>query len=478
MGRSRLPKKALAAAAAATVVASSGLVPLRSVADHLADGKRLGTVYTPVHTIGSYQQGGSHYKPLSGILPGFTVGQSGTGTMKTAMDAYETLIGDYIEAVGIGLPNQMGDPGTFPYLSGETRHIVFAAPLIPLSGGSINRLLANAYDGLIRATAQALMAAGLTNGRASIRVGWEFNSGATSFTGFQWSTGHTDPQTGNLNGLANVKLAQAHYETVFRSALAPDGVTTWQGYIEWNAGNADSSSASVSTAMPTHGDPSNSMFGWDIYSTQGGSYGKDNETATWAVQKTYYQSILNYCAANGYLMCHGEYGHTYKASSPYSINDELNWFRDFYQIMAANPTLVAYAMHYQQNQPYVAPGGTPVILDESHQIAYAGSQQGSRSTVKNTGPYAVGSSTIGSTGSAHTTASMGSLHNGDDTPSVWVFTNDANKGDARDSWMLWFGGSGGNGAAGLAGTPVAPPPPAVVPAVDLDTPTVLTLVWG
>lgn len=404
--------------------------------------------FTPYNRIGAQQPGGVQCKVLSGLVPGFTVGQQAHGQMKPTIDAYETLVGDHIEAIGVGLPTDLGDAsGILSALSGETRFIRFALPLVPMSNGSVNALInSTTYNSQITAMFTQMVAAGFGGLNVSCSV-WEYNSGTSngsnsSLASNRWSTGFIDPQTGVRNGITNVKAGCAKMESLARAA----GYT---GYFEWNGGNLDSSALPIATAMPTHatgGDKVKSLWGWDVYAAQGGSYTKNDVTSVWGAVNSLYDTYLVYCKANGYMMAHGEYGQIYKASSPYGINDTNQWYPLWYAKLAANAKWVAYAIHYQQNQPYT-PG---TVLDESHQIAFCGGRQGVPSTTVGTGNFAIGATMLFQNGSAHTAATMGTLHNVADT-GVWVLTNDPNKAKARDSWIATFGGVGGAAGKGAAG---------------------------
>lgn len=473
--------------AAATAAAKGAAAAATAAAILATSAFRYGATYTPVHTIGIYQPGGVQYKTLNGLLPGFTIGQQATGQMKPAIDAYEAQVAlTNIEAIGAGLPNQMGAP-SLSYLQGETRFIVFAAPMVPHAThtgdevGSLTKLLQGGYDSKIQATVAALITAGLTGpgleGRICLRVGWEFNAGVgkSGNTGFEWATNYVDPLTGNVNGIAQYKLAAAHWETVARAA----GYT---GFIEWNGGNNDTSALPVSSAMPTHGDPSNTLWGWDVYAGNIYNNPKNAPQAAIDALTPIYNGYVAYCRSHGYMFGHGEYGCTYKANSPYTLNDNSYFYSWFFQIIAANADVVAYAMHYQQNQDYTYVSGTP--LTESHQIAFSvstsgGAPLGVASSSAYTGAYPVGGTSVNdTTAPANTVSTMGSLHNSNEGSGLfWVLTTDPNKVLARDSWLAYFGGANGLGAPAMVQPAVAPPEVTTSPTA-LDSPTFMTVVYG
>jgi hypothetical protein len=401
--------------------------------------------FVPYNRIGAQQPGGAQCKVLNGLNPGFTVGQQATGQMKPTIDHYEALTGDHIEAVGIGLPNGFGSASSLMNaLSGETRFIVFACPMVPLNQatqGSITTLLAGGYDTAIIAMINSMVTAGFGGLNVSMRIGWEANSGTSSLNSYPWSTGFIDPLTGLKNGPAQYKAGAQYFETLIRA----HGYT---GYIEWCVGNADSSASPLATVMPTHATGANKLLtlvGYDMYFTQGGSLSKNDFAGGWAAKNTYMDTLLAYATANGYLLAHGEYGQTYVSSSTSYFNDNDQFFAYWYAKLAANASKIAYAIHYQQNQPYT-PG---TILQESHQIAFCGGQQGVPSTVVGTGTGAAG---------AISAATMGSLHNVADS-GTWTLTNDPNKALAKTSWLANFGGTGGKGAAHLGIPYVVPQAP-------------------
>jgi hypothetical protein len=238
----------------------------------------------------------------------------------------------------------------------------------------------------------------------------------------------------------------------------------YTGWIEWNGGNNDTSALPIASAMPTHATSTGSnwkaktLWGWDVYPGPPYNAGKDNFTAMINAVNSIYNLYLTYCRANGYKMAHGEWGMTYKANSPYSPQDNDQWFPWFYAKLAANADTVVYAMFYHQNQPYT-PG---TVLDESHQLFFCGGHQGVPSTTVGSGPYPVGSTDKNTAGPANTAATMGTLHNVADS-GTWVFTNDPNKSKALSSWMQSFGGGyngvPGKGAAGLGTVYQAPTSP-------------------
>lgn len=411
--------------------------------------------FTGYNRIGSQQPGGVQCKTLLGIIPGATVGQQAHAQMKPTMDALATKIGTQVEAVGVGMPNQMGDCSkVLDALYGETRFIRFAVPMVPHaihSGdtvGSITDLLNGVYDAKIIDMVTKMVAAGFGGDNVSSSVGWEYNAGAgkSLTSGYEWATNYGDPRTGVANGISQVHLAQAYFENLMRT----HGYTGW---IEWNGGNNDTSALPIQTAMPTHATTwkSKTLWGWDLYPSPPYNAGKNNLTATINATNSIYNTYLAWCKTNGYLMAHGEWGVTYSASSPYSLQQDqaAGWITWFYKKLADNASQVVYAMLYQQNQPYT-PGN---VLDEAHQLWFFGGVQGVKSTTVGSGPYPVGSSNVNTAGPANTAATMGTYHNVADTGTI-VFTDDPNKTNALTGFLQNFGGITyqgvtGKGAAGL-----------------------------
>lgn len=414
--------------------------------------------YSRWSTIGTDQPNAKQEKVLPGQYFGFTVGTKSTGSMEAALNAWDTFTGDYTEAVAWGLPNSMGTPNLTP-LAGITRFVVFAAPLIPhnVSGSSITTLLAGGYDAQIDANAAAVVSLGLGKKQAC-RWGWEYNSGAgdSPTQGFEWASGRRDPVSGNINGMARVHLAQAYVENRWRA----QGYT---GYAAWSGGTGDTSAATIDNAIPTHGDPSLVVWDWDIYPNPPWNGTKNAMSVFTAKADLQYNAYLAYCKANGILMGHSEVGQIYAPKSDQRYNDIGGFWEWLYAKGAANAGTVAWMIAYFQSTPYVAPGGTPVLLDESHSIAFSvptsgGSPMGTAATTPWTGDYPPGVSVPNVNGANNTIANTGSLQHSSDLGLHWVWTPDPSKHNAMMGWRRTFGGEGGALGLGAAGLRVPPQP--------------------
>lgn len=409
----------------------------------------------PETMIGPQQSRGHHFKCLNGTSVGFTAGQSGTATMGGVLDALELSWKTDVEAVTVGLPNGLGDPlSLMQAIAGCGRFVVFTAPMIPMSGGSITALLRGDYDAAIIKTFQRLVAAGWGLNSA-IRCGWEYNAGAGKgpTEGFPWATNYRDPISGLINGIGQYKLGAAYYENLARNCNGAG--SGYQGYFSWCGGNGDTSALPIESAIPTHGNPALTIWDWDIYAGNPYNGSKNNIAASTASLDPIYDRYIAYCEAHGILMAHGEYGQTYKASSPYSIDGLTGWMSWFYAKLKKNNTRVAYAMHYQKNQPVNSSDTNytdHTILDEMHQLWGLGGWTGSHATVKGTGPYPIGATGPNVNGSLHTLATMGNQQSAQNvTSTFWTATADPNKVDVLADWMANFGGNDPTrGSAGLA----------------------------
>ncbi len=415
--------------------------------------------YSRWNTIGRDQPGGRQIKTLPGQYFGFTAGTKSTGSMEAALNAWDTFTGGFSEAVAWGLPNSMGTPNLTP-LSGITRIVVFAAPLIPhgVSGSSITALLRGDYDAMVDANADAVV--GLALGRrALVRFGWEYNSGAgdSPTQGFEWAVAHGDPQNSNIpNGIAQVHRAQAYVENRWRAR-------GFDGYAVWSGGTSNTSALSIANAIPTHGDPSLTCWDWDVYPSPPYGSTKKDLPSFLSRTDTQYDAYVAYCVSHGLLMGHSEYGQISNPSSPYTYNDLDTWFPWFYNKIQANSATVAWAIAYWQNQSYVAPGGSPVTLTENHSIAFSvassgGAPLGSASTAAWVSNYPPGTSGPNVSGTANTLANSGSLQHSSDLGTHWVWTTDAAKQKAKTSWQASFGGVGEANGLGAQGLQLIPQP--------------------
>jgi hypothetical protein len=416
-----------------------------------------------VYRIGKQQPGGVQHKCLSGLTQ-YTVGQSGTNTMDPYSDAYEALIRSDIEMVGVGMPNGLGRPTSILNNLGTThkRFTVFALPMVPYGTGSVDRLVnSSTYDAMHTAIAEDTITAGFDEDSA-IRCGHEYNSGAgdSGTQGFMWATKHTDPYTGQPVGLANYQAGAAKVEKIWRDA----GYT---GYFAWSGGQGDTSAAKIEDAIPTHGDPSLTVWDWDWYSHIGWNGTKNDAMTFYAKDLETDAKYLDYCRKHKILYAHSEYGHTSNPSSPYAANDEGQWYRAFYGNLATNADVKAWAGHYQVNQL------TNGIVQEGHLIALSvntpgGAPSGVAATAKYVADYPPGAldPTTGKPapnikGTANTLANSGSLQSSSSAGVNWVWTPDPNKQNAMTSWRETFGGFGPTGgAAGLTAAVVPPILPA------------------
>jgi hypothetical protein len=411
-----------------------------------------------IYRIGKQQPGGKQFKALSGWTQ-FSVGQQGSNTVDPACDAYEQFIKADIEMYGIGLPNNLSTPTSALNNLGPThkRFTVMALPMVPYNTGSVDLLVnSTTYDAQHRAIAKAVVDAGFDED-SGIRCGHEYNSGSgnSGGQGFMWATRHTDPNTGLPVGIGPYKAAAAKVEGFWRDA-------GYKGYFIWSGGTSDTSALKIDDAIPTHGDPDTTAWDFDIY--PGPKYGttKNDEANAWALIKNSLDKYVAYCRANGIVMGTSEYGHTYKISSPFVLNDEPAFYHHLYNYAAANADVYAWLGHYQQNQFNSNGNG---IVDESHLIALSigsstGSPAGVPSTAKYVGDVPPGYTTATTTtqsGTTPTLAQMGSLQHSSSNGLYWQWTTDPNKQDAMTSWRETFGGFGTTGgAAGLQIPIVAP----------------------
>src|SRR5690242_20647691 len=90
---------------------------------------------SPLYAIGPQQPGGTQFRTLNGGHLGFTEGQTGFGSVWPAVQRMNSHLGDNWEALNIGLPNDMSDPGAsgkvLDQLNGCPLFIVFFAPIVP-----------------------------------------------------------------------------------------------------------------------------------------------------------------------------------------------------------------------------------------------------------------------------------------------------------------------------------------------------------
>src|SRR5207248_8839185 len=128
----------------------------------------------------------------------------------------------------------------------------------------------------------------------------------------------------------------------------------------------------IANAIPTHGDPALTCWDWDLYCPVGWNGTKNDIVAIENKIGPIYDAYLSYIRTNGLVgMGHSEFGMINNPSSPYVPNDNDIWFPWLYNKMQANADKVLWANAYWQNQNYVAPGGSNVILTENHAIAFS-----------------------------------------------------------------------------------------------------------
>jgi hypothetical protein len=335
--------------------------------------------------------------------------------------------------------------------------VSFSCPMVPLfdSTASLTKLIRGDYDIQLHAIWNYAVAHGAGGKNRIARCGWEYNSGGTSLKTYPWSTGYIDPQTGAANGISQFLLGAAHYEAIARA----EG---FLGYFDWNLGNGDTTSLPAASAMPTHGDPTLTFLGDDVYSSQGGQFSRNDPVGVWNKRELQIDNYLAYCRAHGYLYWIGEYDQTFKANSPYGVNDTDLWFPKLWQKAHDNADVIAGLVLYHQNQSST---GTSV-LDEVHQIMFSDGITGTPATAAYTSNTAAAS---------NTQANMGNERNSGNTGLTWVFTNDPNKQKAKTSWLAYFGGTAGRGAGSMEKI-TAPPVTAPTAPVLARRPRVYSLI--
>jgi hypothetical protein len=414
--------------------------------------------YSRVKAIGPAQVGGVHHHALPGIYPGFTQGLGGSGSMETLLNNWDAFTGGWTESTAFSLGRYLNSSPNVSPLVGTTRFVSFTAPMLP-NGGSMQRMLNGEYDSLIDGSADAVVSLGLPKEQHGVRWGHEYNSGAgDSLTqGFPWATAHVDPYTGTANGLSKYKAAGAYMEGRWRAR-------GFVGYAIWCGGNHDTSSAPIGTAIPTHGDPDSTAWDWDLYPGPPYNGTKNDVSLMIAHNNPIYDGYVAYCRNNGILMGHSELGQIISPASSQRFNDTGLIMPWLYGKMQAAADVIAWGIHYFQNSPYVGPGGTPVVLDELHDVAFGvsstgGAPLGQASTTPWTGDYPPGTSGPNVNGSTNTLARVGSLQNSSDSGLHFVWSNDPASTQKRDSWQATFGGVGSLNGLGAEGLTVAVTPP-------------------
>jgi hypothetical protein len=375
---------------------------------------------------------------MLGWYPGYSSGRNAynpdgsrtsNATMASLMSSLGTKLGTNIEAINVGLPNDLGDVTSFVQdMTGYPGYVLGTLPLSPLSGGSLTRLIAGSYDTQYTSMFTKLKNAGLTGTKMGVRLGWEWDGT------WSWGLRGTDPATNALNTTANYKAAFQHVVGLARAA-------GWSGDFDWN-GPAENQNPSQYAAMYP-GSAYNSgcqVVGLDFYTgiSNGAMYSKDGGT-TFDPTGTYlygypkdtdYQtlwtneglpelnSVAKFARDNGLLMGMAEIGDIIKHTSRYAVNQTAKFWPLITGWLAANADVAVYAMPFNQNQH------TGTATTEDDQYFYQGGIAGTVPSATWTGP------TVADRTTGAPPPSLGSMDNASYSSTSWVDTTSPNKQQA------------------------------------------------
>lgn len=337
-----------------------------------------------------------------GFYPGFSVGQQGAGTMHPVIVGYENTQGTNVEAISLGLPNQLTDPsGALQNVNNCPQHMVWAAPLVPMSGGSLTNGIAGAYDSLIDQTA-AKFALYRNNGvNDTLRLGWELQGNS----GWGWQTQVNDPATpGVLNTIANYKSMFQRYVTRMRAG-------GFVGYFDCNGGTTRGSALGVSSWYP--GDTYTDIIGMDVYNSINNNftYKMEDMQLVWDNEIVpQLNSLATFARAHGKKLGFGESGVIINNASSSHTNDTALFYPNLKTWILANIDVMAYVCRWNQNQY----SGSNITEDD--QDWYCGSPiSGSPATTTNDG------------NPTPNNAAMGTLKNSSNTSATWLPTTSPNR---------------------------------------------------
>lgn len=325
---------------------------------------------------------------MNGFYPGFT-GPSGANSIHNAIVALENFLDTNIEAISLGMPNDMGDvTGFISSIAGAPQHIVATLPLGNLNSdpnanglgtsevGSLTRVLAGDYDARIADMAAKLIAAGWTGNRMTIRLGWEWDG--------TWTWGMRGFDAG-AGGIANTP---AMYKAAYRYVVGKFRLAGWTGNFDWNGPARSSDPTTYDAAYPGNDFSTGSgsamrggcqVVGYDFYDGIGNAafystdetgktnvfdavgsstfptkyrygYRKSEYQNTWVGEaKARLDSVAAFARAHGLLMGIAECGHITHHTNRFTSNDNPYYWPLLWAWIVANADVCSYVCPFNQN---------------------------------------------------------------------------------------------------------------------------------
>lgn len=331
---------------------------------------------------------------MNGFYPGFT-GPTGAGSIHNAIVALENFLDTNVEAISLGLPNDMGNVASFvASVAGAPQHIIGTLPLGNLNQdpnanglgtsevGSLTRVIAGDYDARIDAMSAALIAAGLTADKMTIRLGWEWDGTWT------WGLALSNPTNAYLDPSTGAKNTPALYKAAWRHVAGRFRLAGWTGRFDWNGPARSSDPATFDAVYPGNDFSTGSgsamtagcqIVGYDFYDniSNAAFYSTDETNKTnvfdavgstsfpskyrYGYRKSEYQntwvgeskaridSVAAFARAHGLLMGIAECGHISKHSDRYKSNDNPFYWPLLWAWIVVNADVCTYVCPFNQN---------------------------------------------------------------------------------------------------------------------------------